>query len=99
PRAGAPRRRFVALENPMAEQQSVMRTMLLGSLLDAARVNVSQGQNDLLLFEQGAVYEWREGQGGDRNAASSNGGDPRRGGEDHRLPLDHRALGGLVAGR
>src|SRR6185295_16365885 len=96
---GDRRRRFVVLENPMSEQQSVMRTMLLGSLLDAARVNVSQGQNDLLLFEQGAVYEWREGQGGGQNGASSNGGDPRRGGLDHRLPLEHRALGGLIAGR
>jgi len=96
---GDRRRRFVVLENPMSEQQSVMRTMLLGSLLDAARVNVSHGQSDLLLFEQGAVYEWREGQGGGRNGASSNGGDPRRGGLDHRLPLEHRALGGLIAGR
>ena len=96
---GDPRRRFVALENPMSEQQSVMRTMLLGSLLDAARVNVSQGQNDLLLFEQGAVYAWREGQGGGPDGASSNGGDPRRGGMDHRLPFEHRALGGLIAGR
>jgi phenylalanyl-tRNA synthetase beta chain len=76
-----------------------MRTMLLGSLLDAARVNVSQGQNDLLLFEQGAVYAWREDQGGGPDGASSNGGDPRRGGMDHRLPLEHRALGGLIAGR
>ena len=108
---GDPRRRFVVLENPMSEQQSVMRTMLLGSLLDAVRVNVAHGQSDLLLFEQGAVYAWREGQGGgDRNGASSNGGplagdgeiaygDPRRGGQDHRLPLERRALGGLIAGR
>jgi phenylalanyl-tRNA synthetase beta chain len=96
---GDRRRRFVALENPMSEQHSVMRTMLLGSLLDAARVNVSHGQNDLLLFEQGAVYVWREGQGGGQTGASSNGGDPRRGGMDHRLPLEHRALGGLIAGR
>ncbi len=96
---GDHRRRFVALENPMSEQQSVMRTMLLGSLLDAARVNASHGQNDLLLFEQGAVYEWRDGQAGGRNGASSNGGDPRHGGMDHRLPLEHRALGGLIAGR
>jgi phenylalanyl-tRNA synthetase beta chain len=106
---GDPRRRFVVLENPMSEQQSVMRTMLLGSLLDAARVNVAHGQTDLLLFEQGAVYAWREGQGGGLpSGASSNGGpgegespsgNPRNGGEDHRLPLEHRALGGLIAGR
>ena len=75
--------RFVALENPMSEQQSVMRTMLLGSLLDAARVNASHGQSDLPLFEQGAVYSGARA-GRRPNGASSNGGDPRRGGMDHR---------------
>ncbi len=39
------------------------------------------------------------GPGGGQNGASANGGDPRRGGMDHRLPLEHRALGGLIAGR
>src|SRR6185312_3136218 len=39
--AGDDRRRFVVLENPMSESQAVMRTTLLGSLLDAARLNVS----------------------------------------------------------
>ena len=33
----------VALENPMSEDQSVMRTTLLGSLLDALRRNRSRG--------------------------------------------------------
>jgi phenylalanyl-tRNA synthetase beta chain len=94
--AGDHRRRFVALENPMSEQHSVMRTTLLGSLLDAARLNVAQGQGDLGLFEQGTVYEWRA----DGPASGQqNGGDPRRGGMDHRLPHEHRALGALVAGR
>ncbi len=94
--AGDHRRRFVALENPMSEQQSVMRTTLLGSLLDAARLNAAQGQSDLGLFEQGTVYEWRD----DGPAtAQQNGGNPRRGGMDHRLPHEHRALGALLAGR
>jgi len=39
-----PRRRFVVLENPMSEDMSVLRTTLLGSLLDVA------------LFECGAIY-------------------------------------------
>src|SRR3954453_13284753 len=73
-----------------------MRTMLLGSLLDSARLNVSHGQSDLLLCEQGTVYEWRED---GPAAAQQNGGDPRRGGMDHRLPHEHRALGVLLAGR
>jgi len=90
------RRRFVALENPMSEQQSVMRTTLLGSLLDAARLNAAHGQSDLGLVEQGAVYEWRDD---GPASAQQNGGNPRRGGLDHRLPHEHRALGALLAGR
>src|SRR5690606_19537229 len=55
-----PRRRFVVLDNPMSEDQSVMRTTLLGSLLDAARLNVSRGAGDLTLVEQGTVYLRRD---------------------------------------
>jgi len=92
------RRRFVALENPMSESHAVMRTTLLGSLLDAARFNVSHGHGDLQLFEQGAVYRWTDEHGAD-GRPSSNGGSPRAGGHDHRLPEEHRALGALLAGR
>ncbi len=58
-----PRRRAVALVNPMSEEQSVMRTLLLGSLLDVARYNAARVEGDLRLFETGAVY--REGEDGD----------------------------------
>jgi phenylalanyl-tRNA synthetase beta chain len=54
--ADDPRRGFVALENPMSEDHAVLRTTLLGSLLDATRHNVARGNTDLRLFEQGAVY-------------------------------------------
>ncbi|MCW3002695.1 MAG: phenylalanine--tRNA ligase subunit beta [Conexibacter sp.] len=54
--ADDPRRGFVALENPMSEDHAVLRTTLLGSLLDATRHNVARGNPDLRLFEQGAVY-------------------------------------------
>jgi phenylalanyl-tRNA synthetase beta chain len=57
-----PRRRFVTMENPMSEEHAVLRTMLLGSLLDAARHNVARGSADLRLFEQGAVYVARPGE-------------------------------------
>jgi phenylalanyl-tRNA synthetase beta chain len=95
--AGDDRRRSVALENPMSEQQSVMRTTLLASLLDAARVNVAHGRTDLQLFEQGKVYFWPED--GAAASTAANGGDPRRGGMDHRLPREHRSLGAVIAGR
>jgi phenylalanyl-tRNA synthetase beta chain len=58
--ADDPRRAFVALQNPMSEDHSVLRTMVLGSLLDAARHNAARGHHDLRLIEQGAVYLARE---------------------------------------
>jgi phenylalanyl-tRNA synthetase beta chain len=51
-----PHRDWVTLENPMSERESIMRTVLLGSLLDAARHNAARGMTDLGLFESGAVY-------------------------------------------
>ncbi len=52
----------VALENPMSEEQSVMRTTLLGSLLDASSHNLRRGRDDVRLFEVGGVYRpWAEG--------------------------------------
>jgi phenylalanyl-tRNA synthetase beta chain len=57
-----PRRAFVALQNPMSEDHSVLRTTVLGSLLDAVRHNVARGQADLALLEAGAVYVARPGE-------------------------------------
>ena len=49
-------RQVVRLENPLSEAQSMMRPTLLGSLLDAARHNVSRNGPDVAIFESGAVY-------------------------------------------
>jgi len=54
------RRRAVVIENPLSEEQSQLRTMLLGSLLEIARHNVAQGTPDLHLFEHGTVFRWRD---------------------------------------
>jgi phenylalanyl-tRNA synthetase beta chain len=51
-----PRHAAVALRNPMSEDQSVLRTTLLGSLLDVARRNRARGTADVRLFELGAIY-------------------------------------------
>ena len=56
---GHPMRRVVALENPLSEDQSIMRPTLIGSLLDAARHNVSRGRPDIAIFESGTVYRRR----------------------------------------
>ncbi|HEV7461544.1 MAG TPA: phenylalanine--tRNA ligase subunit beta, partial [Solirubrobacteraceae bacterium] len=54
--ADDPRRRFVRLRNPLSEDQSVMRTLLLGSLLEVAAYNAARDVVDLRLFETGGVY-------------------------------------------
>jgi len=51
-----PMRQVVRLENPISDAQSIMRPTLLGSLLDAARHNVSRNGPDVAIFESGTVY-------------------------------------------
>jgi phenylalanyl-tRNA synthetase beta chain len=64
-----PLRGVVQIENPLSEDQSIMRPTLLGSLLDAARHNVSRNGPDVAIFESGAVYRMAgEDSGGDRPA-------------------------------
>lgn len=46
----------LALANPLSEDQSVMRPMLLTGLLDAARENRARGAGGLALFESAHVY-------------------------------------------
>jgi phenylalanyl-tRNA synthetase beta chain len=53
------RRRPVVIENPLSEEQSQLRTMLLGSLLDVARHNIAHGEPNLRLFEHGTVLRWQ----------------------------------------
>ncbi len=57
-----PRASAVTLANPLSEDQSAMRTTLLGSLLDIAARNVARGAGSLALFESARVY-LTEGEG------------------------------------
>ena len=88
-----PRAHPIALENPMSEDQSVMRTTLLGSLLDALHRNRTRGFEDVRLFEYGAIY-LRRGRRGD--AATGNPWYPVR---DPALPDERARLGALLTGR
>jgi phenylalanyl-tRNA synthetase beta chain len=81
----------VVLENPMSEDHSVMRTTLLGSLLDALRRNRSRGFDDVRLFEYGAVYL----AGGD-DAPTGNPWYPTA---DPALPSERTHIGALLTGR
>jgi phenylalanyl-tRNA synthetase beta chain len=51
-----PRANPVLLANPLSEDQSAMRTTLLGSLLDSAARNSARGAGRLALYEVGSVY-------------------------------------------
>ncbi|MDO8185713.1 phenylalanine--tRNA ligase subunit beta [Conexibacter sp. JD483] len=50
------RRQSIAVENPMSADHSVLRTTLLGGLLDVAQRNVTRGTSDVAIFESGAVF-------------------------------------------
>ncbi|HEY8809540.1 MAG TPA: phenylalanine--tRNA ligase subunit beta [Solirubrobacterales bacterium] len=54
--AGDPRAEGVTISNPLSEDQSVMRTNLLGSLLNAAQRNLSRDADQVALFESGRIY-------------------------------------------
>jgi phenylalanyl-tRNA synthetase beta chain len=47
---------LLRLENPLSEELSVMRPLLLPGLLDAARHNAAHGRPDVRLFESAHVY-------------------------------------------
>ncbi|MGE5282292.1 MAG: phenylalanine--tRNA ligase subunit beta [Chloroflexota bacterium] len=54
--ADDPRANPVVISNPLSEDQSAMRTTLLGSLLDIAQRNLARGADRVALFESGRAY-------------------------------------------
>jgi phenylalanyl-tRNA synthetase beta chain len=53
--ADDPRRRALRLANPLSEEQPLLRTWVLPTLVEAARRNIGRGRSDLALFEIGLV--------------------------------------------
>ncbi len=85
--ADSPLRRVVVLDNPMSEEDAILRPTLLGSLLEAARHNLAHGVDRVALFDSGTVYR--------ANGASGAGDAPPY----VRSPADeHHGLGVLLAG-
>jgi phenylalanyl-tRNA synthetase beta chain len=78
------------LANPLSEDMSVMRPLLLPGLLDAARYNAARGRGDLALFESAHVYR-PAGPLAAADAERSPGGSYPAGERHH--------LGGLLAGQ
>ena len=58
--ADDPRGRAIGISNPLSGEHSVLRTTLLGGLLDVARYNLAHGARAVSLYESGRVY-LREG--------------------------------------
>ncbi|MGN6200821.1 MAG: phenylalanine--tRNA ligase subunit beta [Solirubrobacterales bacterium] len=86
--ADDPRAKPVMLANPLSEDQSAMRTLLLGSLLDIAARNSARGAGALALFESARVYleETSDAQTGiDPLAGRFAGDQPAPFSEPHRL--------------
>jgi phenylalanyl-tRNA synthetase beta chain len=94
--------RAVALENPLSEEHALLRTTLLGSLLDSAARNAARESLDLRLFEVGTVFAHRRverpldpGARGPFAGVLATGGDAAPAAGVH----EHRALGVLLSGR
>jgi phenylalanyl-tRNA synthetase beta chain len=49
-------RKFIKLRDPLSEDMSVMRTMLVYGLLETARKNINVGNIDLEMFEIGNIF-------------------------------------------
>ena len=99
--ADHPLRRTVRLANPLSTDLSVLRTTLLGSLLDVARHNRARGAATLRLFEAGAVYLPTERNGG--GSAAPSGGALRTrsaapAGGALELPREPYHLGAVLTG-
>jgi phenylalanyl-tRNA synthetase beta chain len=93
--ADDPRRRAPVLENPLSEDQSLLRTTLLGSLLDVASHNSARGMSDLRIFEMGTLFALeREARAPDDGA----GAVEHAGGPGSTGVREQRALGVLLSG-
>jgi phenylalanyl-tRNA synthetase beta chain len=90
-----PRRLFVPVENPMSEDHRVLRTTLLGSMLDVARHNAARGRSQLALFESGAIYLAAPPRAESATGATAVALQGRHEG----LPTEAHALGAVLTGR
>ncbi len=50
----------VEIRNPISEKASIMRTTLMGGLLENIIWNINRGAEGVCLFEIGKVYSWEE---------------------------------------
>ena len=88
----------LALENPLSEEHALLRTTLLGSLLDSAARNAARGSLDLRIFEVGTVFAKRPPDLRATDPFARVFG-PDRGTPSVAAAHEYRALGVLLSGR
>ena len=57
------RREAVRILNPLSEDEPLLRTELLQTLLPVARRNLGRGEEQIAIFQRGSVFRARSGQG------------------------------------
>ena len=53
-------RKPIALRNPLSAKASILRTTLLGGLLENTAWNINRGLEGVQLFEFGNIYSWKD---------------------------------------
>jgi phenylalanyl-tRNA synthetase beta chain len=79
---------LLRVDNPLSEDQSVLRPLLLPGLLDTAAYNLSRGRTSLALFESAHVYRAS-------GSLSTNGALPQRGTTPS---MEHHHIAALISG-
>jgi phenylalanyl-tRNA synthetase beta chain len=79
---------LLRLDNPLSEDQSVLRPLLLPGLLDTAAYNLSRGRTSLAFFESAHVYRAS-------GPLSANGDLPQRGSTPS---MEHHHIAALISG-
>jgi phenylalanyl-tRNA synthetase beta chain len=82
---GDPRREPIGISNPLSLEHSVLRTTLLGSLLEAARYNVARGAERVAVFESARAYLREGGPAGGALGGEFVGERPAPAFEPHRI--------------
>jgi phenylalanyl-tRNA synthetase beta chain len=96
-RADDPRREAVRLLNPLADDEPLLRTALLQTVLPVARRNLGRGQETLALFEIDAVS--RRGSGRiDVLPAAQRPSDAQLQAVEDAMPAQTRHLAGVIGG-
>jgi phenylalanyl-tRNA synthetase beta chain len=79
---------LLRIDNPLSEDQSVLRPLLLPGLLDTAAYNAARGRSAMALFESAHVYRAA-------GALAANGDKPQRGSTPS---MEHHHIGALATG-